>query len=39
MQTIEHFLKNTPTQAESLLHSLKQAVGGMGLHMNADKME
>ena len=30
---------NTPTQAESLLHSLKQAAGGIGLHVNADKME
>ena len=32
-------LANTPTQAESLLHSLKQAAGGIGLHVNADKME
>ena len=33
------FFANTPTQAESLLHSLEQAAGGNGLHMNADKME
>ena len=32
-------LANTPTQAEFLLHSLEQAAGGIGLHMNADKME
>ena len=32
-------LSNTPTQAESLLHSLQQAAGGIGLHVNADKME
>ena len=30
-------LPNTPTQAESLLHSLEQAAGGIGLHVNADK--
>ena len=28
-----------PTQAESLLHSLEQATGGIGLHLNADKTE
>ena len=32
-------LVHTPTQAESLLHSLEQAVGGIGLHVNADKTE
>ena len=30
---------NTPTQAESLLLSLKRADGGIGLHVNADKTE
>ena len=30
---------NTPTKAESLLHSLEQVAGGIGLHVNADKME
>ena len=33
------FLANTPTQAKFLLHSLEQAAGGIGLHLNADKME
>ena len=32
-------LANTPTQAESLLHSLERAAGGIGLHVNADKTE
>ena len=32
-------LVNTPTQAETLLHSLEQAAGGIGLHVNADKTE
>ena len=32
-------LENTPTPAESLLHSLEQAAGGIGIHVNADKME
>ena len=32
-------LANTPTQAESLQHSLEQASGRIGLHMNADKTE
>ena len=32
-------LENAPTQAESLLHSLEQAAGGIVLHMNADKTE
>ena len=32
-------LTNTPTQAESLLHSLEPAARGIGLHVNADKME
>ena len=31
-------LANTPTQAESLLHSLEQTAGGIVLHVNADKM-
>ena len=30
-------LANTLVQAESLLHSLERAVGGIGLHVNADK--
>ena len=32
-------LANTPTQTQSLLHSLEQAAGGIGLHVNADKTE
>ena len=32
-------LTNTPTQTESLLHSLEQVAGGIGLHVNADKTE
>ena len=32
-------LSNTPNQAESLLHSLGQATGGIDLHVNADKTE
>ena len=32
-------LPNAPTQVESLLHSLEQAAGDIGLHVNADKME
>ena len=32
-------LANTPTQAESLLYSLEQAAGDIGLHVNAEKME
>ena len=32
-------LANTPTQAESLLHSLEWAPGGTGLHVNVDKTE
>ena len=28
---------NTPTQAETLLHSLEQAAAGVSLHVNADK--
>ena len=31
-------LANTPTQAESLLHSLKRTSAGIGLDVNADKM-
>ena len=30
---------NTPAQAETQLHSLEWAVGGIGLHVNIDKME
>ena len=32
-------LANTPNQAETLLHSLEQAAAGIGLHVNAHKME
>ena len=32
-------LANTPIRAESLLHSLEQAAGSIGLSVNADKME
>ena len=32
-------LAYTPTQAESLLHSLEQAAAGIGLHVNAHKTE
>ena len=32
-------LTNTPTQAETLLHSLEWAAAGIGLHVNADKMK
>ena len=32
-------LANSLALAESLLHSLKQAAGGVGLHVNADKTE
>ena len=32
-------LANTPTQAESLLHSLEQAAGDIGLYMNTNKTE
>ena len=32
-------LPNTPTQAESLLHCLERAVGGIGFHVNADQTE
>ena len=32
-------LANTPTQAESLLHSLEQAAGSIIFHMNANKTE
>ena len=32
-------LANTPAQAESLLNSLEQAAGNIGLHLNADKTE
>ena len=32
-------LETTPTQAETLLHSLEQADAGIGLHVNSDKTE
>ena len=32
-------LINTPTQAISLVHSLEQAAGDIGLYMNANKTE
>ena len=32
-------LTNTPAQAESLLHNLEKAAGGIGLYDNADKTE
>ena len=32
-------LANTPAQAESLLHNLEWAAGGIGLYVNADKTE
>ena len=32
-------LANTPNQAETLLHSLEWAAAGIGLHVNAHKME
>ena len=32
-------LANTPAQAKTLLHSLEQAAGGIGLHVNTDKTE
>ena len=32
-------LANAPTQAETLLHSLEWAATGIGLHVNAHKME
>ena len=32
-------LANSTTQAKTLLHSLKQAAAGIGLHVNTDKME
>ena len=32
-------LANTPNQAETLLHSLEWAVAGIGLHVNAHKIE
>ena len=32
-------IANTPTQAESLLHSLEQAAGGFGPHVNAAETE
>ena len=33
------FLANTPTQAETQLHSLEQADAGIGLHVNTHKTE
>ena len=32
-------LANTPAQAETLPHSLEQAAGGIGFHVNTDKTE
>ena len=32
-------LANTPSQVESLLHSLEKTAGGIGLYVNADKMK
>ena len=32
-------IANTPIQAESLLHNLERAAGGIGLHVNTDKTE
>ena len=32
-------LVNVPAQAESLLHSLERAAGGISLHVNVDKTE
>ena len=32
-------LANTPAQTKSLLHSLQQAAGGIGLYVNANKTE
>ena len=32
-------LANAPTQAETLLHSLERVAAGIGLHVNAHKME
>ena len=32
-------LANTPTQAESLLHSLEKTAGDIGLHANTEKTE
>ena len=32
-------LANTPTQTETLLHSLERAVAGIGLHVNAHRTE
>ena len=31
--------ENTPTQADSLLHGLKQAVGGIGFFVNSVKIK
>ena len=32
-------IANIPAEAESPLHSLEQAAGGIGLHVNKDKTE
>ena len=32
-------LANTPAQAETLLHCLEWAAAGIGLHVNANKVE
>ena len=39
MKTIIALLANTPTQAESLLHSLEQTAGSIGFYVNANKTE
>ena len=36
---ITALLANAPTQAETLLHGLERAAAGIGLHVNAHKME
>ena len=35
----DDFLAKTSAKAESLLHSLERAAGGIGLHVNAHKTE
>ena len=32
-------LANTPTQLETLLHSLERTAAGIGFHVNTDQME
>ena len=33
------FLENSPAQAKSLMHSQEQTARGIGLYVNADKIE